>query len=80
MLITCPRWKGPRTCELREGSKGGSPLAAVVDPDAPFGVVRADLVERFGPDVLAATGVLRTFAVLRAGEVEALFDELMQKE
>ena len=48
----------------------GSPLAAVVDPDAPFGVVRADVVERYGPDVLAAVGALRTFAVLRAGEVE----------
>lgn len=48
----------------------GSPLAAVVDPDAPFGTVRADLVDRYGPEVLAAVGVLRTFAVLRAGEVE----------
>jgi hypothetical protein len=48
----------------------GSPLASVVGPDAPFGVVAADVVERHGPDVLAAAGVLRTFAVLRAGEVE----------
>jgi hypothetical protein len=48
----------------------GSPLAAAVGPDAPFGTVAADVVERHGPDVLAAVGVLRAFAVLRAGEVE----------
>ena len=48
----------------------GSPLAAAVGPDSPFGTVAADLVERHGPDVLAAVGVLRTFALLRAGEVE----------
>ena len=48
----------------------GSPLASVVAPDAPFGLVAADVVERHGPDVLAAVGALRTFAVLRTGEVE----------
>ncbi len=48
----------------------GSPLASVVSPDAPFGTVAADLVARHDPDVLAAVGVLRTFALLRAGEVE----------
>ncbi len=48
----------------------GSPLAAAVGPDAPFGTVAADVVERHGADVLAAVGALRTFAVLRAGEVE----------
>jgi hypothetical protein len=48
----------------------GSPFAAVVGPDAPFGTVAADVVERHGADVLAAVGALRTFAVLRAGEVE----------
>ena len=48
----------------------GSPLASVVGPDAPFGLVAADVVERHGPDVLAAVGALRTFAVLRTGEVE----------
>jgi len=48
----------------------GSPLAAVVRPDAPFGTVAADLVERWGEEVLAAVGVLRTFAVLRVDDVE----------
>ena len=48
----------------------GSPLASAIGPDAPFGLVAADVVERHGPDVLAAVGVLRTFAVLRADEVE----------
>ena len=47
-----------------------SPLASAIGPDAPFGLVAADVVERHGPDVLAAVGVLRTFAVLRADEVE----------
>ena len=48
----------------------GSPLAAVVAEDAPFGTVRADVAERWGAEVLAAAGVLRTFAVLRGGEVD----------
>lgn len=48
----------------------GSPLARVVEPDAPFGTVRADVVDRWGADVLTAVGVLGTFALLRAGEVE----------
>jgi hypothetical protein len=48
----------------------GSPLAAAVGPDAPYGVVAADVVRRHGAGVLAAVGVLRTVAVLRAGEVE----------
>ncbi|MFL6130163.1 MAG: sacsin N-terminal ATP-binding-like domain-containing protein [Mycobacteriales bacterium] len=48
----------------------GSRLAGVIDPDAPFETVEPDLVERWGPDVLAAVGVLETFAVLRTGEVE----------
>jgi hypothetical protein len=48
----------------------GSPLASVVSPEAPFGTVAADLVARHDPDVLAAVGVLHTFALLRAAEVE----------
>jgi hypothetical protein len=48
----------------------GSPLAAVVDPDAPFETLQQELVDRWGTDVLAAVGVLETFAVLRVGEVE----------
>jgi hypothetical protein len=48
----------------------GSPLASVVSADAPFGTVAAEMVERHGPDVLAAVGVLRTFAVLRITDVE----------
>ncbi len=49
----------------------GSPLAGVVAADAPFGTVAGDLVERWGPAVLAAAGVLSTFAVLRAPEVDS---------
>jgi hypothetical protein len=48
----------------------GSALAAAVGPDAPYGTVAADLVRRHGTDVLAAVGVLRTFPVLRTGELE----------
>jgi hypothetical protein len=48
----------------------GSQLAAVVRPDAPFGAVAAEMVERWGEEVLAAVGVLRTFAVLRVDDVE----------
>ncbi|MEO6880613.1 MAG: ATP-binding protein, partial [Mycobacteriaceae bacterium] len=42
----------------------GSPLAAVLAEDAPFGTVDAALVAEHGPDVLAAAGVGRGFAVL----------------
>jgi hypothetical protein len=42
----------------------GSPLLEVMVDDAPFGVVSAELVDRFGEDPLAAVGVLRTFAVV----------------
>ena len=48
----------------------GSPLAAVVAADAPFETVDEDLLDRYGPDTLAAVGVLRTFAVLRTGELD----------
>jgi hypothetical protein len=48
----------------------GSPLAGVVDPDAPLGVLDRELVDRWGTEVLTAVGVLTTFALLRAGEVE----------
>ncbi|HLZ37788.1 MAG TPA: ATP-binding protein [Mycobacteriales bacterium] len=46
-----------------------APLAAVVADDAPFGVVAPDWVARWGADVLAAAGVLRTFALLRDVDV-----------
>lgn len=48
----------------------GSPLAAVVDPGAPFGRVEAALADRWGVDVLRAVGVLDNFAVLRVPDVE----------
>ncbi len=47
-----------------------SPLAGVVDADAPFGVLDRAVLDRWGAEVLAAVGVLRTFAVLRATDVE----------
>ncbi|MGI8699075.1 MAG: sacsin N-terminal ATP-binding-like domain-containing protein [Mycobacteriales bacterium] len=47
----------------------GGPLAALVDADAPFGVVEAGLVDRWGAETLVAAGVLATFAVLREADV-----------
>ncbi|WP_432926717.1 sacsin N-terminal ATP-binding-like domain-containing protein [Microbispora sp. CA-135349] len=49
---------------LAEGS-----LAGLIDPDVPFGVAAPDLVERFGPHVLAAAGVLDGFAVVNDSDV-----------
>ncbi|MFW6638775.1 sacsin N-terminal ATP-binding-like domain-containing protein [Nocardiopsis algeriensis] len=46
----------------------GAPLAEVLDGDAPFGTVHADLVERYGTDTLRAVGALWEFPVLRAEE------------
>jgi hypothetical protein len=48
----------------------GSPLAGVVDPDAPLGTLDPEVAERWGTDVLTAVGVLTTFPVLRAEDVE----------
>jgi hypothetical protein len=48
----------------------GAPLAAVIAEDAPFGTVGADLVERHGADALRAAGVLWSFGVLAAEDVE----------
>ena len=52
------------------------PLEQVVEPDAPFGVVAPELVERWGAEVLTAVGVLATFVVLREADVglEPAFD------
>ncbi|WP_169986518.1 sacsin N-terminal ATP-binding-like domain-containing protein [Microbispora sp. H10836] len=49
---------------LAEGS-----LAGLIDPEVPFGVAAPDLVERFGPHVLAAAGVLDGFAVVNDSDV-----------
>ncbi|MGB9378138.1 MAG: ATP-binding protein, partial [Mycobacteriales bacterium] len=48
----------------------GSALAAVMAVDAPFGTAAPALVERWGADVLEATGVLAGFGVLRALDVD----------
>jgi hypothetical protein len=48
----------------------GAPLAAVIAEDAPFGTVGADLVERHGAEALRAAGVLWSFGVLTAEDVE----------
>jgi hypothetical protein len=45
------------------------PLGEVVAEDAPFGVVDAGLVGRYGAEVLEAVGVLRTFALVRAEDM-----------
>ena len=47
----------------------GSPLAAVMADDAPFGTVSAGFAERHGDRALAATGVLATFGLLTAQDV-----------
>ena len=44
-------------------------LSKIVDPDSPFGVVAADLVERYGPRVLEAVGVLDGFATVADADV-----------
>ncbi|MBP2705593.1 hypothetical protein JOL79_17410 [Microbispora sp. RL4-1S] len=44
-------------------------LAGLIDPEVPFGVAAPDLVDRYGPAVLAATGVLDGFAVVNDADV-----------
>lgn len=53
----------------------GGPLARVVVDDAPFGVVAADLVDRWGAETLERVGVLSTFAVVRDEDVPLDPDE-----
>jgi hypothetical protein len=45
------------------------PLARIMEQDAPFGVLAAEVAGAWPADVLAAVGVLRTFAVLHGEEV-----------
>ncbi|GAB2814834.1 hypothetical protein GCM10022221_10890 [Actinocorallia aurea] len=47
-----------------------APLRAVMGEDSPFGVVSAGLIEEYGEDALAAVGVLRGFALLRAQDAD----------
>ncbi|WP_103944427.1 sacsin N-terminal ATP-binding-like domain-containing protein [Thermomonospora echinospora] len=47
-----------------------SPLREIMAADAPFGVVAAELVERWGEGPLEAAGVLRGFALARAQDVD----------
>ncbi|REE96375.1 sacsin N-terminal ATP-binding-like domain-containing protein [Thermomonospora umbrina] len=55
----------------------GSPLREIMAADAPFGVVAAELVERWGEAPLEAAGVLRGFALVREEDVglETLADD-----
>ncbi|MBB4934092.1 hypothetical protein F4561_004912 [Lipingzhangella halophila] len=46
-----------------------SPLMGILSDDAPFGVVAADLVERYGAETLEAVGVLWSFLLVRANDV-----------
>ncbi|HEX6755466.1 MAG TPA: ATP-binding protein [Mycobacteriales bacterium] len=48
----------------------GSPLERVLTDDAPYGRVAAGLAGRWGAETLTATGVLTTFPVLVAADVE----------
>lgn len=47
----------------------GSPLAAVVGSDTPFGTVSPAMLERYGADTLEAVGVLSSFSLLVAEDV-----------
>lgn len=49
-----------------------SPLHTIMEDDAPFATVAAELVERFGVEALAAAGVLDGFATLRAEDVNVI--------
>jgi hypothetical protein len=48
----------------------GAPLAGIFASDSPFGTVDADLVQRHGADTLRAAGVLSSFGLLTAEDVE----------
>ena len=48
----------------------GSPLAEVIAADAPFGTVDQAAVDRYGARALAAAGVLSSFGLVRAEDVE----------
>ncbi|HEY0937527.1 MAG TPA: hypothetical protein VGD91_27785 [Trebonia sp.] len=48
----------------------GAPLAEILAGDAPFGTADPALVERHGADVLQAAGVLWSFGLLTAEDVE----------
>ena len=47
-----------------------SPLAGVVGADAPFGTVAKETLARYGAQTLAAAGVLSTFELLTAHDVD----------
>ncbi|HVT69524.1 MAG TPA: hypothetical protein VHF26_17370, partial [Trebonia sp.] len=47
----------------------GSPLADLVAPDAPFGTVSEEYVDRYGPATLEAAAVLSTFGLLTVEDV-----------
>jgi hypothetical protein len=48
----------------------GAPLTGIFAGDSPFGTVDPELVERHGPDALRAAGVLSSFGLLTAEDVE----------
>ncbi len=48
----------------------GCPLADLIADDAPFGTAGADLVDRYGVATLEAAGVLSTFGLITAEDVE----------
>jgi hypothetical protein len=48
----------------------GGELAEVVAPDADFGVVDPEFVDRYGEQVLTAVGVLSSFGLLTASDVD----------
>jgi hypothetical protein len=48
----------------------GAPLAGVAADDSPFGVISQDFAERHSAKTLEAAGVLSTFGLLRAEDIE----------
>ena len=78
--LALPNDRGGRS-PARELLLPSSPLAEVVDPEA-YGFVDEGWVRRWGPEVLAAVGVLDTLAVVRAENVlldpDAIDEELLE--
>ncbi|TVZ03481.1 hypothetical protein EAS64_24170 [Trebonia kvetii] len=54
----------------------GCPLADLIADDAPFGTAGEDLVDRYGAATLEAAGVLSTFGLITAEDVEIDEDHL----
>jgi hypothetical protein len=57
-------------CPAGELLLPGGPLASVVAADAPFGIVDPQTLDRYGPATLEAAGVLSSFELLTAHDID----------